>query len=79
MLSKSFNLKLNHKISPFNKIIKVDPDKSISIRSFLLGSISQNIQYCSDINYITVIQTGLADQSETGPDQLEIKQKPIIN
>ena len=43
MLSKSFNLKLNHKISSFNKIIKVDPDKSISIRSFLLGSISQNI------------------------------------
>ncbi len=45
MLSKSFNLKLNHKISSFNKIIKVDPDKSISIRSFLLGSISQNISY----------------------------------
>ena len=45
MLSKSFNLKLNNKISSFNKIIKVDPDKSISIRSFLLGSISQNISY----------------------------------
>ena len=39
----SFNLFVKNKILPFKKEIKVDSDKSISIRSFLLGSISQNI------------------------------------
>ena len=43
MPSKSFNISTFEKISPFKKIIKVDSDKSISIRSFLISSISQNI------------------------------------
>ena len=43
MVSKRFNLVLKSKISSFNKTINVDSDKSISIRSFLIGSISQNI------------------------------------
>jgi 3-phosphoshikimate 1-carboxyvinyltransferase len=43
MSTKSFNLIVNTKISPFKKKIIVDSDKSISIRSFLIGSISQNI------------------------------------
>ena len=43
MSIKSFNLKIRNKISPFKKIIKVDSDKSISIRSFLIGSISHGI------------------------------------
>ncbi len=43
MLSKRFNIVINNQIKPFNKIIKVDSDKSISIRSFLIGAISQNI------------------------------------
>jgi 3-phosphoshikimate 1-carboxyvinyltransferase len=40
---KKFNLKINNKILPFKKVIEVDSDKSLSIRSFLIGSISQNI------------------------------------
>ena len=43
MSSRSFNLKLNNKISKFNKVIEVDSDKSISIRGFLIGAISENI------------------------------------
>ncbi len=43
MSSKKFNLIINKKILSFKKTIEVDPDKSISIRSFLIGSISQNI------------------------------------
>ena len=43
MYPKSFNLKINHKIKPYNKKINIDSDKSISIRSFLIGSISQNV------------------------------------
>ncbi len=46
---KSFDLSLNSKISPFKKNIFVDPDKSISIRSFLIGSISQNISKAKNI------------------------------
>tara|TARA_B100001057_G_scaffold494911_1_gene592582 strand:+ start:1425 stop:2771 length:1347 start_codon:yes stop_codon:yes gene_type:complete len=43
MVLKSFNLRVNKKILPFNKKIEVDADKSISIRSFLIGAISHNI------------------------------------
>ena len=40
---KSFNLKVKHKILPYKKTIKVDSDKSLSIRSFLIGAISNDI------------------------------------
>ena len=49
MQSKSFSLKLNNKIGSFNKSIKVDSDKSISIRSFLIGSICQNISFAKNV------------------------------
>lgn len=43
MRSKSFNLLLNGKITNFKKVISVDADKSLSIRSFIIGSISEGI------------------------------------
>ena len=49
MQSKSFSLKVNYKIKPFKKTIKVDSDKSMSIRSFLIGSISQSISTTSNV------------------------------
>ena len=49
MQPKSFSLNINHKIKPFIKSIKVDSDKSLSIRSFLIGSISQNISTVNNI------------------------------
>ena len=49
MQSKSFSLRLSHKIKPFKKSIKVESDKSISIRSFLIGSISQDISFARNI------------------------------
>ena len=49
MQSKSFSLKISKKINHFNKTIKVDSDKSLSIRSFLIGAISQNISTASNI------------------------------
>ena len=49
MSNKSFNVILNKKISPFNKTIEVDPDKSISIRSILIGSISLNISTVKNV------------------------------
>jgi 3-phosphoshikimate 1-carboxyvinyltransferase len=49
MHSKSFSLKLYQKIESFNKSIKVDSDKSLSIRSFLIGSISQDISSVTNV------------------------------
>ena len=49
MQLKSFSLKVNHKINPFKKTIKVDSDKSISIRSFLIGSICNNISSVKNV------------------------------
>ena len=49
MQSKSFSLKVNHIIQPFNKTIEVDSDKSMSIRSLLIGSISQDISISKNI------------------------------
>ncbi len=46
---KSFNLIVKNKISSFNKNIEVDSDKSISIRSFLIGAISQNISITQNV------------------------------
>ena len=49
MKAKSFSVKVKEKIKPFNKIITVDSDKSLSIRSFLIGSICQNISTVTNV------------------------------
>ena len=49
MYPKKFNLKLHKKILPFKKTIVVDSDKSISIRSFLFGAISQNLSIANNV------------------------------
>ena len=49
MKLKSFNILVRKKVSSFKKTIEVDPDKSISIRSFLIGSISQNVSSADNI------------------------------
>ena len=43
MLNKSFSVYTSVQIKSYNKIINVDSDKSISIRSFLIGAISHDI------------------------------------
>lgn len=49
MYSSKFNLIVNYKIKPFKKSILVDSDKSMSIRSFLIGAISQNISSVKNV------------------------------
>ena len=49
MAFKRFDLTVSRRMSSFNKIIKVDSDKSISIRSFLIGAISQNISSVKNV------------------------------
>ena len=49
MLYKSFSLHISKLIKPYNKKIWVDSDKSISIRSFLLGSVSHNVSIIKNV------------------------------
>ena len=49
MSINSFDVKSSTKISPFSKSIEVDSDKSISIRSFLISSISLNISSIKNV------------------------------
>ncbi len=49
MPKKSFNLSVKKKINSFKKKITVDSDKSISIRSFLIGAISENISSVKNV------------------------------
>ncbi len=49
MNSKKFSLVIKKPIKDFKKIINVDSDKSISIRSFLLGSISNGISSIKNV------------------------------
>ena len=49
MFNKKFSVNLDTKISDFKKKIIVDSDKSISIRSFLIGSISNNISHVKNV------------------------------
>ena len=49
MLNKSFSLNISHQIKSFNKTINVDSDKSVSIRSFLIGAISHNISEIKNV------------------------------
>ena len=49
MYTKSFTLTTKNKIKSFNKIIEVDSDKSMSIRSFLISSISHDVSYIKNV------------------------------
>lgn len=49
MLYKNFSVITSKKISAFNKKIIVDSDKSISIRSFLIGAISNDVSLIKNV------------------------------
>ena len=49
MSNGSYSVLLKDKIKEFNKNIYVDSDKSISIRSFLISSISQGISKITNV------------------------------
>lgn len=49
MSPQKFDVIVNNKISNFNKKIVVDSDKSISIRSFLIASISNNVSAANNV------------------------------
>ena len=49
MPNKSFSLSFTKKIKRFSKTISPDPDKSISIRSFILGCICEDISQAKNV------------------------------
>lgn len=49
MSKKKFDVFINKRIPSYTKTIEVDSDKSISIRSFLIGSICQNISTSENV------------------------------
>ncbi|MDC0418241.1 3-phosphoshikimate 1-carboxyvinyltransferase [Pelagibacteraceae bacterium] len=49
MLNKSFSINTFSQIKPYNKTIIIDSDKSISIRSFLIGAISHGISEVKNV------------------------------
>ena len=49
MLKKSFSISISRQIKSYNKTINVDSDKSISIRSFLIGAVSHNISEIKNV------------------------------
>tara|TARA_B100001057_G_scaffold488128_1_gene571985 strand:- start:5362 stop:6708 length:1347 start_codon:yes stop_codon:yes gene_type:complete len=49
MSARSFSVIIQKKIPQFNKKIKVDSDKSLSIRAFILGSICQGVSVAKNV------------------------------
>ena len=78
MLPKSFNLTVNKKISSFQKTIKIDSDKSISIRSFLLGSISNNISYVENVLESEDVKSSINCLRRLGVKIVKKKSKVIL-
>jgi 3-phosphoshikimate 1-carboxyvinyltransferase len=75
MRSKSFSVNIKNKIKPFRKTIKIDSDKSISIRSFLIGSICQNISIANNVLESEDVKSTIAVCKKLGVKIKRIKPK----
>ena len=78
MSSQRFNLNINSKISPFNKIVKVDSDKSMSIRSFIIGAISHKISIVKNILESDDVFSTIKCLSKLGVEIKKIKSKDYL-
>ena len=75
MKPKKFNVYINTKISPFKKTIQVDSDKSLSIRSFLIGSISQNVSTVNNILESEDVKNTISACRKLGIKIIKVKAK----
>ncbi len=75
---KSFNLLVKNKISSFKKVIKVDGDKSISIRSFLIGAISHNISSAKNVLESEDVFSTINCLKKLGVKIKKVKQKSYL-
>ena len=70
---KKFNLIVKEKINSFNREINVDSDKSLSIRSLLIGSICQNISTVHNILESDDVKSAITACRKLGVKILKIK------
>ena len=78
MSIKKFNLLVKDKLSSFDKVIEVDPDKSISIRSFLIGAISEKVSYASNILESEDVLSAIQCLKKLGVKIKKIKKKNYL-
>ena len=78
MLNRPFDLSVNQRTKNFNKVIRVDSDKSISIRSFLIGSISQKISSVKNVLESDDVISTITCLKKLGVKIKKIKQKNYI-
>ena len=78
MLNRPFDLSVNQKTKNFNKVIRVDSDKSISIRSFLIGSISQKISSVKNVLESDDVISTITCLKKLGVKIKKIKKKNYI-
>ena len=75
MLNRPFDLSVNQRTKNFNKVIRVDSDKSISIRSFLIGSICQKISTVKNVLESDDVISAITCLKKLGVKIKKIKQK----
>ena len=78
MALNRFDLKLSKKISSFNKYIKVDSDKSISIRSFIIGSISNNLSTVENVLESDDVRSAINSLRKLGVKIKKVKNQKYI-
>ena len=75
MKSKNLTVIINQKIKPFKKQITVDSDKSLSIRSFLIGSICQGVSNVDNVLESDDVMSAVAVCKKLGIKIKKIKPK----
>ena len=68
---------MSQRIAPYKKVINVDSDKSLSIRSFLIGAISQNITNTKNVLESEDVFSTIKCLKQLGV-KIKRKQKEII-
>ena len=75
MSAKSFTVNLKSKIKSYKKVIDVDSDKSLSIRSFIIGSICQKISFANNILESEDVKSTILTCRKLGVKIVKIKSK----
>jgi len=75
MSAKSFTVNLKSKIKSYKKVIDVDSDKSLSIRSFIIGSICQKISFANNILESEDVKSTISTCRKLGVKIVKIKSK----
>ena len=75
MSAKSFTINLKSKIKSYKKVIDIDSDKSLSIRSFIIGSICQKISFANNILESEDVKSAISTCRKLGVKIVKIKSK----